>query len=233
LVSVALVGPDGAGKTTIAKRVVVALPLPARYLYMGDNPASANRSLITTRLRSAAKRAMGRSEDTGPPSAPRTSFEGMGPLRRTVVELRAMLRLFAQVSEEWYRAAVGRAWERRGFVVLRDRDFFVDYYGHDIAADRAGRTVGRSLHGFLLRAIYPRPDLVVCLEAAPEILLQRKGEGSVEALSRRAADYQAAAEHVKRFVTVDVSKPENDVVAEVSTLVATFARRARMGRRLR
>jgi len=38
---------------------------------------------------------------------------------------------------------------------------------------------------------------------------------------------------VKRFVTVDVSKPENDVVAEVSTLVATFARRARMGRRLR
>lgn len=230
MISVALVGPDGAGKTTIAKRVVATLPLPARYLYMGDNPASANRSLFTTRLWVALKRAMGGSEDTGPPAAPRSSFRDVGPVRRTALEARAMLRLLPQLGEECYRAAVGRTWERLGFVVIRDRDFFVDYYSHDIAGGGAGRTLGRSLHGSLLRALYPRPDMVICLEAPADLLLERKGEGSVEALSRRAADYRAVAPQVKRFVAVDASRPEDEVVDEVSTLIVGFAGRDRRGR---
>lgn len=230
LVSVALVGPDGAGKTTIAKAVVATLPFPARYLYMGDNPASANRSLLTTRLWFALKRAAGRREDTGPPPAPRTSFRGVGPVRRTALEVRAMLRLVPQLGEEWYRAALGRTWERQGFVVILDRDFFVDYYAHDIAGDGAGRTLGRSLHGSLLRALYPRPDLVICLDAPAELLLERKGEGSVEALSRRAADYRAIAPQVKRFVVVDVSRPEDEVVDEVSTVIVQFTARDPRGR---
>jgi thymidylate kinase len=225
LVSVALVGPDGAGKTTIAKRVAAILPLPARYLYMGDNPASANRSLFTTRLWAALKHSMGRFDETGPPAAPRSSFHGVSPVRRAALEVRAILRLLPQLGEECYRAAVGRTWERHGLVVIRDRDFFVDYYAHDIAGGAAGRTVGRSLHGSLLMALYPRPDLVICLEAPPELLLERKGEGSVEALARRAADYRAVAPQVKRFVAVDVSKSADEGVDEVSNLIVGFAGR--------
>jgi thymidylate kinase len=230
LISVALVGPDGAGKTTISKRVVETLPLPARYLYMGDNPASVNRSLPTTRLWVALKRAMRRREEAGPPPVPASSFDGVAPRRRIVLEVRAILRLVPQVAEEWYRAAVGRSWQRQGFVVIRDRDFFVDYYAHDIRGDGGGRTKGRSLHGLLLARAYPRPELVICLEAPAEVLLQRKGEGSIEALERRAADYRAVEPHVKRFVVVDVSKPADEVVAEVSSIVLTMAGHRRPGR---
>ena len=217
MVSVALVGPDGAGKTTIAKQVADTLPIPARYLYMGDNPSSANRSLATTRLWVTAKRALRRAEDSGPPEPPRRSFEGIDRKRRMVLEIRGLLRLVSQLSEEWYRAAVGRAWQRKGFVVIRDRDFFVDYYAHDISPlGAAGRTLARTLHGALLATVYPRPDLVVCLEAPPALLLDRKGEGSVEALERRSEDYRSAAPHVKRFITVDASRRLDEVVTEVS-----------------
>ena len=231
MVSVALVGPDGAGKTTIAKHVAATLPIPARYLYMGDNPSSANRSLGTTRLWFAVKRALGRAEDSGPPEPPRRSFEGMGRKRRMVLEVRGMLRLVSQLSEEWYRAAVGRAWERKGFVVIRDRDFFVDYYAHDISPlGSGGRTLARTLHGALLAKVYPRPDLVVCLEAPPALLLGRKGEGSVDALERRAEDYRSAALNVKRFITVDAAGALDDVVNEVSnSILRSVGRRTDAG----
>ena len=55
--TVALIGPDGAGKTTVARRLEGALGLPVRYLYMGVNPTSSNRLLPTTRLVRAIRRA--------------------------------------------------------------------------------------------------------------------------------------------------------------------------------
>src|SRR3712207_8707740 len=49
-------------------------------------------------------------------------------------------------------------------------------------------------HGFVLAHVYPKPDLVVYLDAPPEVMLARKGEGSVEALARRRGEYLALAD---------------------------------------
>src|SRR5437667_23836 len=48
--TVALIGPDGAGKTTIGRRLEKSLPLPVRYLYMGVNAEASNALLPTTRV---------------------------------------------------------------------------------------------------------------------------------------------------------------------------------------
>jgi ABC-type branched-subunit amino acid transport system ATPase component len=48
--TVALIGPDGAGKTTIGRRIEHTLPLPVKYVYMGVNLDSSNHMLPTTRL---------------------------------------------------------------------------------------------------------------------------------------------------------------------------------------
>ena len=62
--TVALIGPDGAGKTTIGKRIEHTLPLPVKYVYMGVNLDSSNHMLPTTRLIKALKRMRGAAPDT-------------------------------------------------------------------------------------------------------------------------------------------------------------------------
>jgi thymidylate kinase len=48
--TVALLAPDGAGKTTLARSLGRAFYLPTRYIYMGTNPNSGSVTLPTTRL---------------------------------------------------------------------------------------------------------------------------------------------------------------------------------------
>lgn len=47
---VALLAPDGAGKTTLARSLGQDFYLPTRYIYMGTNPKSGSLTLPTTRL---------------------------------------------------------------------------------------------------------------------------------------------------------------------------------------
>jgi thymidylate kinase len=47
---VALLAPDGAGKTTLARSLGKDFYLPTRYIYMGTNPKSGSLTLPTTRL---------------------------------------------------------------------------------------------------------------------------------------------------------------------------------------
>ena len=69
MTTVALIGPDGAGKTTVARKLADVLPVPVRYLYMGVSTDSSNVMLPTTRITRRVKRALGAPPDTaGPPS---------------------------------------------------------------------------------------------------------------------------------------------------------------------
>jgi thymidylate kinase len=203
--TVALVGADGAGKTTIARRLERDHPLPIRYLYMGVNPAASDRLLPSTRLggrlRSPGDRRRG------------------GRVRRSV---RAWLRVGNLVAEEWYRQV--RVWGhlRRGRVVVFDRHFLADYRAHDISG-HSSLPLSRRLHGFLLSRVYPRPDLVICLDAPPEVLHARKPEDTIDRLACRRQEYldQAAAEDA--VVLIDASRPLEDVTAEVFDVVSDFA----------
>ena len=46
--SIALVGPDGVGKTTISNHLKKSFPLPVKSIYMGLNREASNYSLPTT-----------------------------------------------------------------------------------------------------------------------------------------------------------------------------------------
>ena len=64
MTTVALIGADGAGKTTVARRLPDLLPVPVRYLYMGVSTDSSNVMLPTTRVTRRIKRATGAPPDT-------------------------------------------------------------------------------------------------------------------------------------------------------------------------
>jgi thymidylate kinase len=222
--TVALIGPDGAGKTTLARRLEQELPMPARYLYMGVSADSSDRMLPTTRLAHALKRRRGAAPDTaGPPDpADVQKPKPKGAVKRAKRSIRSALRLANQLAEESYRNALASRHLRRGSVVLFDRHYFADYYAYDIAND-ARRPLSRRVHGWALQRVYPRPDLVLYLDAPAEVLLARKGEGTLESLERRRGDYLELARVTENFEVVDAARPLDDVAGELVALISGFS----------
>jgi thymidylate kinase len=198
--TVALIGCDGAGKTTVARALERDTDLPVSYLYMGVSADSSNRLLPTTRAAHALKRSR-----AGPPRR---------GLRRS---MRSALRLANRLAEEWYRQAIALVQLRRGRIVVFDRHFTADFHASDVVAAR--RSLSRRIHGLLLTRLYPRPDLVVFLDAPPEVLFARKGEGTIGSLARRRDEYRRLGATLQHFAVVEATQPLEDVVETVADLI--------------
>jgi thymidylate kinase len=212
--TVALIGCDGAGKTTVARALERRPDLSARYLYMGVGPDSSRHQLPTTRLANALKRA--RAAPGGRPEPAATSPRA-GLVRRARRSARSALRLANRVAEEWYRQLLAAGHLRRGRIVVFDRHFTADFHAADVVA--RPRALSRRLHGFLLTRLYPRPDLVVFLDAPARVLFARKGEGTVASLERRRAEYRQFGSTLDEFAVVEATRPLEDVVAEVAAII--------------
>lgn len=213
--TVALVGPDGAGKSTVVRSVVRAMPVPARSIYMGVNLEASRTMLPTTRLALALKRRKGGRPDMT------AGFVRSGDTsrRRGVLgAVRSGVRLAAWTAEEWYRALLAARATGRGEVVVFDRHFYCDYYAADVRP-RPGRPLASRLHGFMLRRFYPKPDLVVVLDAPASVLHGRKQEDAVETLEQRRRDYLSLADALPDVVVVDAARPVDAVTADVVAVI--------------
>ena len=235
MTTIAIVGPDGAGKSAVVRRVVESLPIPARSLYMGVNLESSGTVLPTTRLALALKRARGGRPDlTGAdgsadprghaaarPSAGRAS--SVSPLGRAVSAVRSAVRLTLWLAEEWYRQLVAWRISRSGAVVIFDRHFFADYFHTDVRPV-PGRSLARRIHGLMLDRLYPRPDAIIVLDVPGAVLESRKGEGTVDWLEQRRREYRDLEPHVRHFAVVDADRPLEEVVGEVRGIVLDLVR---------
>jgi hypothetical protein len=222
--TVALIGPDGAGKSASSERLSEVLPLPVKRVYMGVNLEASATALPTTRLAFALKRARRRGPEADgstrdrDPARPPT-----GSLRRGAATLKSAARLVAWMSEEWFRQCVAWYHTRRGSIVVFDRHFFVDYYHSDVGGSPDDdRPLSRRIHGFLLDRVYPKPDLTICLDAPSEVLRARKQEASLEWLERRRQQYLTMGEILPHFVVVDAAQPLADVTRDVARAIWRF-----------
>jgi len=217
MITVALIGPDGAGKTTVSRQLQQSLPLPVVCLYMGVNHEASAHLLPTTRLVRAIKRACGGPPDAAGPRDPQQAdLPARGALRRALRGAKSLAGLANRVAEEWYRQLLAWYHCRRGRIVLFDRHYFSDYYAYDVAPGDQRRSLARRIHGYLLRRFYPHPDLVILLDAPGEVLFARKGEGTAELLERRRRDYLQLKDVVPRFAVVDAAQPADGVVRDVA-----------------
>src|SRR4051794_24617465 len=208
--TVALIGPDGSGKTTVAGRLDGRLPLPLSRMYMSINPASGNHLLPTTRLSWLLR---------GRPEHIESAYrEHRSRLRGQAA---TGLMLANRILEEWYRALVAAVLVRRGRLVLFDRHYYFDYWATDIAAP--SRRKEERLHGWSLER-YPRPDLTIYLDAPPEVLLARKGEGTLASVSTLRRELLEVVLQQPEHVIIDGTRPLEQVVDAVVAAIDAFAR---------
>jgi thymidylate kinase len=218
--TVALVGPDGAGKTTVSRQIEHMLALPIKKVYMGVNLKSSNYMLLTTRLYQLIKRVCGKSDTAGPPAPNQIRPRPGSKIKHFGLGLKSNIYTAGLISEEWFRQVLAWYFCGRGRnIVLFDRHFFCDYYASHIANNKQGLPLSRRVHGLMLEYLYPKPDLVIYLDAPAEVLFARKGEGTLKSLEQLRQDYLRQRALFKHFAVVDASQPVDDVAREVVKLI--------------
>jgi len=203
--TVAVLGPDGAGKTTLIERLIPMLA-----------PAFRRSRRFHFRPRVVAS---GRGRAPGPVEDPHAE-PPRGALAST-----AKVALFVLDFLIGHAVAI---WPLK----LRSTLVVFDRYYHDLLADPARYRYGAprwlaALGGLLV----PRPDLWIVLDAPPATVQARKSEVGAAETARQRAAYRALARRLgPAVVVIDAGQPPDRVAAEAAQavldhLAARFAKR--------
>lgn len=169
---------------------------------MGINIEASNHALLTSRLVEYL-----RGLHRGEPESPTTESKSPGSSRkpRVATAVWALGRLVNRLAEEWFRQCLSWIYQARGYIVLYDRHFLFDFSLDQV--DPAEQSFDDRLHRWFLTRFYPRPDLVIYLDAPAEVLFARKKEKSTEELERRRRAFIRQGTWMPHFVQIDATQP--------------------------
>ena len=225
--TVAIIGPDGSGKSTLIAHLERELSPRPRRIYMGVNPAATTHALPTTRFLWFVKKRLNkplidyermRLGDVKPPTRPKKLH------KRVLADLKSTVFVANRIGEEWYRQGISWLYQRRGAVVLFDRHFYLDHMMLKLTNPDQKRTLlAWRLHDYLIERLYPKPQLTLYLDAAPEILFARKPEVPIERLAKMRHAYHQMRDLVPAFAVVDTSVSIEDMLAQAKRAIAAAA----------
>jgi thymidylate kinase len=220
--SIALIGPDGAGKTTLSRMLQQSPVLRLKYIYMGIEIRKSNITLPTSRW-------IERVKERGSRRDAKSRDDASGPARRGIgAAAWAAARLTNRLAEEWFRQTASWYYQVRGFTVLYDRHFVFDFAPE--VAGHPREPLDKRIHRWCISTFYPRPDLTVFLDAPGTLLFARKGELSASELERRRQAFLQVGQRIPGFVRVDATRRVDIVYAEIVRHVEALSRGSGRGR---
>ena len=223
--TIAVVGADGSGKTSVTKAILNSGIAPAKYLYMGPAIGSSNHALPTSRLisylRKRAVRPMVDNDGDMPPAELQTAQMKQrlhrGPILKT-------LGLLNRIAEEWYRQLIAWTYKIRGYSTLSDRHYLFEYCPDSPSQQKKDAFLSERIHTWMLSNLYPEPELVLFLDAPAEVLHRRKPEWTLDYLNLQRKRISEQGQATRNFVVIDADQPIETVVAAVAEQIATTIR---------
>lgn len=222
--TVALIGGDGAGKTTIANAIIQSSGLPIKYLYMGLSTRSSNHALPTSRLvlflkQRMYKKEVQKSAGTLPDEMPASQLEYSENTHGWVWNT---ARFLNRLAEAWYRQFLSINYQLRGYVVVYDRHSFFDAAPGVINSQNQSLFLLDRLYLWIISHWYPRPTLTIFLDAPADLLYRRKGEATPEYLEQQRNVFLNRGKKLAHFIRVDASQPLDTVLSEVMQHIQDF-----------
>jgi thymidylate kinase len=131
-------------------------------------------------------------------------------------------RFLNRLAEAWYRQILSLSYQLRGNVVIYDRHFLFETAPTVTDSPVTEQPPLDRLEHWIVNHLYPRPSLVIFLDAPPEMLYQRKQEATPAYLERRRRVVLELGKTMPNFVRVDAAQPLEQVVADVSQSIVDF-----------
>jgi len=197
-VSVALLAPDGAGKSTLAQALTKDNFLRAKLVYMGTNIAASTVGLPTTKWLHERLKAR---------NGVKKKKKNLGFVALKVCSF------INRLVEQWYRAGAALGYLLRGRLVVFDR------YIYDSWLNQPAKTPWKRLRRKMFESICPTPDLVVLLDAPGQMLWERKHEHTPEWLEQQRLGYLALKDRVPQMRVVDATQQAEVVRREVTAMI--------------
>ena len=224
--TVALIGADGSGKTTIARMLLESPPVPMKYLYMGLNIESSNYALPTSRFIYYLKlmKYKKKNKNLKNVKLKNLSLHDLDDNRHVDNrnKLGAIARLLNRLAEAWYRQIISWIFQLRGYVVLYDRHYIFDSSTNKTAVELKNQRLTTKIHQWMINNMYSKPDLVILLNAPAEVLYKRKKEADIEYLNERTKSFMKVGKNLKNFFVVDSTQPIEKVFNEVFSKTEEF-----------
>lgn len=212
--TIALIGGDGSGKSSVARRLIEDSRFDLAYMYMGPSFSSASHLLPTSRAVLGLQRVRARSHPDRNPSS-----DSLESRNRPSSLPRFLVRSLLQYSEVLHREVRVRFALRRGDAVVFDRHILFEIWPTEHPTTAVERA--RNVYARLLRFTCRRPERTVVLIADPEVMLERKGETDRAYLERRNREWLEMAAADSTLVVVDANQDLDDVYRDVTALLAT------------
>lgn len=222
-ITIALVGGDGSGKSTLANRLQQQFPLPLKYIYMGANLESSNYLLPWSRLALKLKlwRLRHRAHKQGITDPSYATTHHMAHRQQQSSLPRVILRLANRLLEVSYRHIVAWLLQKRGYNIIYDRHFLFDTF---VPTSSNPTLVERTnlLYYWVLKTLFPLPDLIIFLLASPEVMVARKNEATVAYLQERNEIWLQQGTEFSNFVCVDANQTIETVYQDTAALIMTY-----------